>query len=144
VLSTGLLSYLQLHGDESPEYCASVAARGARVLKAIQVRDEASLDVIEAFAVNDILLDAYHPHQRGGVGEAFPWSLANEFKRRFPDRSLWLAGGLTPDNVGEAVHGVHPHAVDVASGVEGGSAGVKDLEKVARFIREASAAKPAA
>jgi phosphoribosylanthranilate isomerase len=136
-VSTGLLSHVQLHGDESPEFCAELAQRGARVLKAFQVRDEASLDAIEKYAVKDILLDAYHPQERGGIGETFPWALALAFKRRFPERNLWLAGGLTADNVGEAVRGVRPHVVDVASGVEGGTAGVKDLEKVERFIREA-------
>lgn len=140
-MATGLLSYIQLHGDETPEFCADLTARGARVLKAIQVRDEASLDAIGDFSVHDILLDAYHPQARGGIGETFPWSLALEFKQRYPERSLWLAGGLTPDNVAEAVQGVHPHAVDVASGVESGIPGVKDMEKVAQFIR---GAKPAA
>jgi phosphoribosylanthranilate isomerase len=143
IASTGLLSYVQLHGDESPDFCASVAAGGVRVLKAIQVRDEASLDAIEAYAVHDILLDAYHPQARGGIGETFPWELALAFKQRFPERSLWLAGGLTPENVGEAVRGVHPHAVDVASGVESGAAGLKDLEKVAKFIEAAMMAAKA-
>jgi phosphoribosylanthranilate isomerase len=136
-VSTGLLSHVQLHGDESPEFCAELAERGARVLKAFQVRDEASLDAIEKYAVNDILLDAYHPQERGGIGETFPWALALAFKRKYAERKLWLAGGLTSVNVGEAVRGVRPHVVDVASGVEAGAAGVKDMEKVARFIREA-------
>jgi phosphoribosylanthranilate isomerase len=140
IVSTGLLSHIQLHGDESPEFCASLAASGIRVIKAIQVRDEASLDAIETYAVADILLDAYHPQERGGIGERFPWALALAFKRRFPARSLWLAGGLTPDNIGEAVRGVRPHGVDVATGVEGNIAGVKDLTKVARFISQAKAA----
>jgi phosphoribosylanthranilate isomerase len=141
-VSTGVLSFVQLHGDESPEFCAELAERGVRVLKAIQVRDEASLDAIEAYAVNDILLDAYHPQERGGIGEKFPWELAVAFKRRFPERNLWLAGGLTPENIAEAVRGVHPDVVDVASGVESGAPGVKDMEKVARFIREAKAGAP--
>jgi phosphoribosylanthranilate isomerase len=139
VLSTGLLSLVQLHGDEFPDYCASVASRGVRVLKAFQVRDEASLDQIQSYAVTDILLDAYHPHERGGVGETFPWELAIAFAQRFPERSLWLAGGLVAENVGQAVTGVSPYAVDVASGVESGTPGVKDMDKVARFIRAARA-----
>ena len=137
IASSGLLSHVQLHGDESPEFCASLAERGLRVLKAIQVRDEASLDAIAPYAVADILLDAYHPQERGGIGETFPWELATSFKRRYPERSLWLAGGLTPGNISQAVLGVSPYAVDVASGVESGAAGVKDMEKVARFIRGA-------
>lgn len=135
-VSMGLLSYVQLHGDESPEFCAELAERGVPVLKAIQVRDEASLDAIEHYAVSDILLDAYHPQSRGGIGATFPWELAVAFKQRFPARSLWLAGGLTADNIAEAVRGVRPDVVDVASGVESGTPGVKDMEKVARFVRE--------
>jgi phosphoribosylanthranilate isomerase len=140
VASTGLLSHIQLHGDETPEDCAALAERGSHVMKAFQVRDEASLDAIAAYAVADVLLDAYHPQERGGIGEKFPWELAVSFKRRYPDRLLWLAGGLTPGNVGEAVRGVGPYAVDVASGVEGTTPGVKDMKKVEGFIRAARAA----
>lgn len=143
-IATGLLSHIQLHGDETPEFCAALVERGVRVLKAIQVRDEASLDAIDAFPVQDVLLDAYHPQARGGIGETFPWALALAFKQRYADRSLWLAGGLTPDNVADAVQGVRPQAVDVASGVESGTPGVKDLEKVARFIRAARTGAPQA
>ena len=140
IVATGMLAYVQLHGDETPDFCASVMKRGMRVLKAIQVRDEASLDAIGDYPVQDILLDAYHPQERGGIGAKFPWELAVAFKRRYPDKTLWLAGGLTPENVADAVRGVRPHTVDVASGVEGGTPGVKDLEKVAKFIHEAKAA----
>ncbi len=131
------LSYVQLHGDESPDFCAAAAEQGLKVIKAIQVRDAASLDAIAACPVADILLDAYHPGQRGGIGQTFPWELALEFKRRFPDCRLWLAGGLTPGNVGEAVAGVRPHAVDVAGGVEAGVPGVKELDKVRQFVTAA-------
>lgn len=137
IASTGLLSHIQLHGDEPPEFCAALTERGLRVLKAIQVRDETSLDAIASYAVADILLDAYHPQARGGIGEKFPWNLAVTFKQKYPDRLLWLAGGLTPENVAEAVRGVAPYAVDVASGVEDATPGIKNLEKVAAFIREA-------
>jgi phosphoribosylanthranilate isomerase len=95
------------------------------------------------FPVKDILLDAYHPGQRGGIGQTFPWKLAQEFKLRYPDHALWLAGGLTPENVAEAAHGVQPFAVDVAGGVEEGTPGVKSLDKVKRFILAARAAVPA-
>lgn len=128
------LAYVQLHGDESPAYAAELTARGLRVIKAIQVRDEDSVTATGGYAVQDVLLDAYHPGQRGGIGENFPWELALKFKAQFPDRALWLAGGLTPVNVGEAVHGVQPYAVDVASGVEDGTPGMKNLEKVRAFI----------
>jgi phosphoribosylanthranilate isomerase len=128
------LAYVQLHGDETPDYCASLVKRGLKVIKAIQVKDESSLDGIAAFPVKDILLDAYEPGMRGGIGHTFPWRLAREFTQRYPERNLWLAGGLTPENVAEAVAGVHPLVVDVASGVEDATPGVKNLEKVRRFI----------
>ena len=129
------LDGIQLHGEESPQFCAALTARGFRVIKAFQVRDEASLARIADYDVDDILLDAYAPDERGGSGRTFPWALALRFKEMFPQRRLWLAGGLTPENVAEAAHGVQPYAVDVASGVETGTPGVKDLAKVERFIR---------
>jgi phosphoribosylanthranilate isomerase len=127
------LSLVQLHGD----YCADLIERGLSVIKAIQVRDESSLDGIAAYPVQDILLDAYHPGMRGGIGETFPWRLAQAFKQLYPERNLWLAGGLTPENVAHAVQGVQPMVVDVASGVENATPGVKSLEKVKRFIEAA-------
>ncbi len=137
VAAAGLVSVFQLHGDETPGFCAALEDLGLKVIKAVQVRDEASLARIAGFPVTDILLDAYHPLARGGTGEAFPWALALRFKEIFPDRRLWLAGGLTPDNVALAVREVAPFAVDVSSGVEDGTPGVKDMNKVAEFIREA-------
>ena len=140
VTGSGLISIVQLHGDESPGFCAALMAQGLKVIKAFQVRDEASLDRIADYPVHDILLDAYHPDERGGLGETFPWELALAFKRRYSDRSLYLAGGLTPHNIAEAVSGVQPYAVDVASGVEDDIAGVKNMDKVAQFIQRAKAA----
>ena len=91
------------------------------------------------FPVEDILLDACSPDDRGGSGKTFPWALALRFKEKFPERRLWLAGGLTPENVAEAVRVVQPFAVDVASGVEDEAPGVKNLDKVAKFIARAKA-----
>ncbi len=134
---SGLVSMFQLHGDESPDFCERLIGRGLKIIKAVQVRDADSLKRIADYPVTDILLDAYHPGQRGGIGETFPWRLALEFKALYPERRLWLAGGLTPENVTEAVKGVQPYAVDVASGVEDATPGVKNLEKVAHFIQGA-------
>lgn len=142
IASMGRLDFVQLHGDESPGFCARLIQEGFKVIKAIQVRDESTLAGIADFDVDRVLLDAYHPTERGGLGETFPWELANAFKSRFPERKLILAGGLTPDNVATAVQGVRPYAVDVASGVESGSPGVKDMEKVASFIRAAKSILP--
>lgn len=142
VAATGLISHLQLHGDESADFCASLIEEGQSLIKAFQVRDATMLDQIANYPVKDILLDAYHPAQRGGSGEVFPWELALQFKQKYPDRSLFLAGGLHADNVAEAVRSVRPYAVDVASGVEDDQPGIKNLAKVARFIEQAKAGAP--
>lgn len=139
---TGRLDFVQLHGDETPEFCAELAVMGYRVIKAFQVRDESSLAAIARFPVSHVLLDAYHPTERGGSGDTFPWELANVFQRQHPETKLILAGGLTPDNVGTAAAGVRPYAVDVASGVEDRIPGIKNLDKVARFIQQAKADDP--
>lgn len=131
-----LVHVLQLHGDESPDECARVMNLGLPVIKALQVRDRESLSVIGDYACDTILLDAYCPGLYGGEGKTFPWELALEAKKLFPDKKFILAGGLTADNVAEAVAQVKPVAVDVASGVES-SSGIKDLALVKRFIEEA-------
>ena len=127
------VQWLQLHGDESPELCASLPLP---VLKAIRVRHRASLDLLDAYDVAGFLLDTDSPGY-GGSGATFDWTLAAEGARRAP---IVLAGGLRPENVADAVRQVRPWAVDVASGVES-APGVKDHEKTARFIREAKGLK---
>jgi len=132
----GLIA-IQLHGDETPAFCEKLVSQGLRVIKAIQVRGAAALADIADYPVQDVLLDAYHPNVRGGIGETFPWELAAQFQRLYPERRLWLAGGLTPANVDQAVAALHPFAVDTASGVESGQPGIKDLAKTAAFIAAA-------
>jgi phosphoribosylanthranilate isomerase len=123
---------VQLHGDESPELCASSPVP---VVKGIRVRDSHSLALLATYEVSGFLLDSATPGY-GGSGTVFDWSLAAEAAASVP---LWLAGGLTPENVGEAVRWVHPRGVDVASGVES-APGVKDLAKMEAFIRNAKSA----
>ena len=136
ILQSGLVDAIQLHGDETPERCEQVARMGLPVIKALQVRDESVLELIPAYSsAQAVLLDSYNPGQYGGEGRTFPWSLGSLAVRRFQDLPVILAGGLVPGNVGEAVSGVYPAAVDVASGVES-SPGVKDLEKVRQFIQQ--------
>jgi len=124
------LDLVQLHGDEPPEYCERIRRR---VIKAFRVRDSSSLDPIRDYRVAGILLDAYSPGAFGGTGLSFKWELAGNAKERGP---LILAGGLTPENIREAVEIVAPYAVDVSSGVES-SPGKKDHEKVREFIKRA-------
>jgi phosphoribosylanthranilate isomerase len=128
------LNLLQFHGAESPEYCQQF---GLMSMKAFRVRDAASLQQLADYATDAWLLDAYAPDKLGGTGEAFNWELAVEAQRL--GRPIFLAGGLTPRNVGEAVRRVQPYAVDVSSGVEA-EPGRKDHAKVRAFIQAAKSA----
>lgn len=134
--NSGLFQALQLHGDETPSDVERLMNRGVNVIKALQVRDAASLTQIGAFPCTAILLDAYNPGTYGGGGHAFPWELAVRAREMFPDKRILLSGGLHPGNVREAVAQTQPVAVDVASGVEA-QPGIKDLAMVAQFIAEA-------
>lgn len=138
-ISSGLFQALQLHGDETPAQVSALMERGVNVIKALQVRDAASLAQIGDYPCTAILLDAYNPGTYGGGGHAFPWELAVRAREMFPQKQILLSGGLTPDNVRQAVEQTHPVAVDVASGVES-LPGSKDLLMVAKFIAEARGA----
>lgn len=127
------LDVVQLHGHEPPHVVARFVEEGLQVLKAVRVRDGRSLAGMERYQPTAYLLDAYHPDRHGGTGRTFNWSLAVEAKVHGP---ILLAGGLTPDNVAEAVRAVHPWGVDAASGVET-SPGHKDHDKVLRFVAAA-------
>jgi phosphoribosylanthranilate isomerase len=126
------LSVVQLHGDEGPAYCREVARRtGAKVMKAVRVRDAAQLHDLQRFHTDFHLLDAYSPRTPGGTGETFDWELARRHPRTPP---VVLSGGLDPDNVGLAVETARPFAVDVASGTEA-TPGRKDPAKLTAFVR---------
>jgi len=124
------LDLVQLHGDEPPEFCDAVERR---VIKAFRVKDITSLDPIRHYRVAAHLLDAYSPNAYGGTGLTFNWDIAKVAKDFSP---VILAGGLTHDNVRDAVETVMPYAVDVSGGVES-SPGKKDAAKVREFIRRA-------
>lgn len=125
------LGLVQLHGDETPDYCRQIEQR---VMKAFRIRSMTCLDPIGDYRLSGCLLDAYSPAAFGGTGQSFNWEIAQEAVRR--GQKIVLAGGLTPDNVAEAIHQVDPYAVDVSSGVEY-APGKKDLDKVRQFIRNA-------
>ena len=124
------LDWLQLHGEEPPEYCRAL---NRNVLKAIRVRDQESLARMQPYRglVRAFLLDTYASSQRGGTGESFDWSLAKQAQANGP---VVLAGGLRPDNVAAAIQAASPQAVDVASGVEA-APGKKDPQKLRDFFR---------
>jgi len=124
------LTMLQFHGDEGPAYCAEAARRtGAKVIKAARVRSGADVQALASFHTDYHLLDSYTAGVPGGTGETFSWDIARAHRSRVP---VILSGGLTPDNVADAIAAVHPYAVDVASGVEL-SPGRKDPDKLRAF-----------
>ena len=125
------VTLLQFHGDETPEFCTQF---GMMSMKAFRIRDASSLDELPKFQTEAYLLDAFSPEARGGTGATFNWDLAIEAKKF--GRPIFLAGGLTPENVGEAVCKIQPFGVDVSSGVES-APGKKDVAKVRAFIANA-------
>ena len=126
------LECVQLHGDESPELLSEFLPHA---YKALRVRGPEIGQEVARFAGEHVLLDAYVKGMPGGTGERFDWALAEGIART---RKLTLAGGLTPDNVADAVRAVRPYCVDTASGVES-APGVKDAVLVARFVSNAKA-----
>jgi phosphoribosylanthranilate isomerase len=119
---------LQFHGDEPPAYCRQF---GVKTIKAFRVRDPASLQPMSGYDTDYFLLDSCVPGQPGGTGETFNWNLAVAAKKL--GKPVILAGGLTPQNVAEAVRKVQPFGVDVSSGVES-SPGKKDRQKMRDFV----------
>ncbi|WP_226675043.1 phosphoribosylanthranilate isomerase [Rossellomorea aquimaris] len=122
------LDYVQLHGDESVEFCETL---NLPFIKAISVKERKDIDGIEEFPGEMILLDSGKGPHRGGNGTTFNWDYAHSIN--IPQH-LILAGGLNPDNVREAIIKVRPNMVDVSSGVE--TEGKKDRLKIESFIKE--------
>jgi phosphoribosylanthranilate isomerase len=133
------LTMLQLHGDEGPAYCGEAARRtGAKVIKAVRVRSGADVQALSPFHTDYHLLDSYTAGVPGGTGEAFAWEIARAHRGPTP---VILSGGLTAENVAEAIAAVRPFAVDVASGTES-SPGKKDPEKLEAFAAAVRATHP--
>jgi len=138
------LTILQLHGDEGPAYCREAARRtGCKVMKAQQVKDAGAVRELESFREVDLhLLDTHAEGLRGGTGRTFDWELARHHRSGIP---IVVSGGISPENVGEAIAAVRPFAVDSASGTEA-APGKKDpqrVEALLRAVREADAAAAA-
>ncbi|MGB9628609.1 MAG: phosphoribosylanthranilate isomerase [Thermodesulfobacteriota bacterium] len=123
------LDGLQFHGRESKEYCQKF---NYFIIKAIRIQDVKSLSEMEMYPDTMILLDSFSPNQAGGTGNPFSWDIALGLKGK---RDFILSGGLTPQNVREAIKKVKPWGVDVCSGVEA-SLGRKDHLKMENFIKE--------
>jgi phosphoribosylanthranilate isomerase len=128
------LDTLQLHGNETPEFCRGLLPRA--VFKAFRIKGSESLALTHAYPDFAWLLDAYAENQQGGTGKSFDWDLARQAVET--GHRVILAGGLNPANVGQAVAKVHPYAVDVSSGVES-TPGKKSRSKVLEFIKNAQA-----
>ena len=133
VADTGL-GAVQLHGSEGPEVAASLPPLAC--LKAFRIRSRVDLEALARYRVQGYLVDAFVPGRTGGTGKTIDWDLLADFQAPGP---LILSGGLTPENVAEAVRRVRPYAVDVSSGVEA-EPGRKDPERVRLFIQRARSA----
>jgi len=135
------LTMVQLNGQEGQSFCAEVARRtGVKVIKAIHVASAADIHNAEAFRTDFHLFDRRGRGLWGGTGQSFDWGLLSEHRSQVP---AIVAGGLRPENVAEAISIAHPHAVDVASGVES-EPGKKDHSAMEAFFDAAKAASVAA
>ena len=121
---------VQLHGNESPEYCQGLS--GWPLIKAVRIGNRPIQKDLERYPVQAFLLDSRDDVLLGGTGKSFDWNRASEIKGIRP---VILAGGLRPDNVREAIRAVMPYAVDVCSGVES-APGKKDRGKLIEFMNE--------
>ena len=129
------LTTVQLHGNETPEFCQEFRQKlpNIEIIKAFRLKNADSLSQLAAYSecVDTILLDAYHPQQLGGTGKTLDWST---LKANIPALPWFLAGGLSPDNITQALSYVKPDGIDLSSGVER-SPGNKDLTKVAKLFQ---------
>ncbi len=128
------IAIAQLHGDETPDYCEAL---GRPVLRAIRLRDRASFLALAEYkghaGVRGFVIDAFSESAYGGTGQVVDWQLASEAAQA---ATTLLAGGLTPENVQEAIQKVQPYGVDVSSGIES-QPGKKDPDKIQTFIKAA-------
>ena len=128
------LDIIQLHGDESPTFCKKIRRK---VIKAFRIKDMQSVKKLSSFQVSGFLLDTFSENLHGGTGKVFDWNLALPAKKFGP---VIMAGGLTPNNVQQAVRQIRPYGVDVCSGVES-EPGIKDHKKVRAFLNNANAGR---
>jgi len=127
ITEIGFLNWIQLHGDETPQFCDSLRWLNTRIMKAIRVRCADDIKKAESYYTDALLLDAYHPELYGGTGRKFDWNLIDSTSHR-----IFIAGGITPDNVIEAAEtGVY--GIDICSGIEA-SPGKKDHKKMKQLF----------
>jgi phosphoribosylanthranilate isomerase len=121
------LDWIQLHGDESPQFCQSFVSVSVKTMKALRVRDQADIDRANSFFTDAILLDAFHPEKYGGTGLTFDWNIIGHIGKR-----VFLAGGINPDNAAAAVE-LGVYGIDVCSGIES-QPGKKDYKKMRKLF----------
>ena len=126
-----LLDYIQLHGEESPEFCRTLLPQ--KIIKSFRIKEKKSLEQVSSyFQLRAILLDTFVEGKAGGTGTTFNWQLAREIKKT--GKPIILSGGLSPENVRQAIESVAPFAVDVSSGIES-HPGKKDKVRLTAFIK---------
>ncbi|MFH1429242.1 MAG: phosphoribosylanthranilate isomerase [Candidatus Margulisiibacteriota bacterium] len=123
------LDAIQLHGDESPEYCKLIRHR---VVKVLRIKDRSDLDAIQQYEnyVSAFLFDTYSPDQYGGTGNTFNWELLKDF---ITEKPFIISGGITPDNLASLLGSITPYGVDIGSGVEL-KPGRKDPDKLKQLF----------
>ncbi len=121
------LDWIQLHGDESPEFCKQFLSHSVKIMKAIRVKDQKDIERAESFFTDAILLDAFDPEKYGGTGLTFDWNIVGHIGKR-----IFLSGGINPDNAAAAVE-LGVYGIDVCSGVEA-EPGKKDHKKMKKLF----------
>jgi len=134
IVNEASLDAVQLHGDESLEFCAELKSLvpDKAIIKALRVNGSFDPRSASSYSVQAIMLDAFHEQLRGGTGRAIDWDIAKKVRDLVPQ--LWLSGGLSPENVAEAISRVKPFAVDACSSLES-APGRKDASRVKEFVR---------
>jgi phosphoribosylanthranilate isomerase len=133
IAATAKLDAIQLHGEETPEFCREVKEKtNLEIIKAFRVSPDFTPEDVLKYEVDAILLDAYNPKEHGGTGETFDWEIAKKVQEIFP--KMYLAGGLNRDNIADAILRVEPFAVDVCSGIES-EKGNKDKFLLINFLK---------
>jgi phosphoribosylanthranilate isomerase len=121
------LNWIQLHGDEDPQFCRQFLSRNIKTMKAIRVKDQRDIKDADSFFTDAILLDAFNPAKYGGTGVSFDWNIIGNISKR-----IFLAGGINPDNVADAVK-LGVYGIDVCSGIES-QPGRKDHKKMKQLF----------
>jgi phosphoribosylanthranilate isomerase len=121
------LNWIQLHGDEDPQFCRTFLSQNVKTMKAIRVKDHSDIDNARNYFTDAVLLDAFNPSKYGGTGVSFDWNIIGNISKR-----IFLAGGINPDNIASAVK-LGVYGVDICSGIES-APGKKDHNKMKKLF----------